>query len=81
MMQQQKQSEHGGTGEQETEIGTTTNNQRDTFAETHPEDPDTLNTGSIEDEPAADGDATVRNPSGDNIGRAAEGDEGSDSRF
>ena len=46
-----------------------------------PEDPDTLNTGSIEDNPAADGDATVRNPSGDNIGRAAEGDEGSDSRF
>jgi hypothetical protein len=80
-MQQQKQSQHGGTGEQETEIGSTTNNERDSFAETHPEDPDTVNTGSIEDEPVTDKDASIRNPSGDNIGRAAEGDEGSDSRF
>lgn len=80
-MQQQKQSEHGGTGEQETEIGATTNARRDTFAETHPEDPDTLNTGSVEDEPVNDGDASVRNPSGDEIGRAADGDESTDSRF
>jgi len=80
-MQQQKQSQHGGTGEQETELGSTDNNERDSFAETHPEDPDTLSTGSIEDEPTGDGDAVVRNPSGDEIGRAADGDEGSDSRF
>ena len=80
-MQRQKQSEHGGTGEQETEIGATSNIERDSFAETHPEDPDTLNTGSIEDEPVGEGDAVVRNPSGDQIGRAADGDEGSDSRF
>lgn len=80
-MQQQKQSEHGGTGEQETEIGSTTNNDRDTFTETHPEDPDTSNTGSIEDAPIDDGDAAVRNPAGDRIGHAVDGDEGSDSRF
>ena len=80
-MQQQKQSQHGGTGEQETELGSTSNNERDSFAETHPEDPDTLNTGSVEDEPVGDQDASVRNPSGDNIGRATEGDEGSDTRF
>jgi hypothetical protein len=80
-MQEQKQTHHGGTGEQETEIGATADKERDTFAETHPEDPDTLDTGSIEDVPAGEGDAVVRNPSGDEIGRAAEGDEGSDSRF
>ena len=77
-MQQQKQSEHGGTGEQQTEIGSTTNNDRDTFAETHPEDTDTLDTGSIEDKPVDDDDAAVRNPAGDDIGDAVDGD---DSRF
>ena len=80
-MQQQKQSDHGGTGEQQTEIGSTAPDERDTFAETHPEDPDTLDTGSIEDKPADDPDAAIRNPSGDNIGNAVDGDEGSDPRF
>ena len=81
-MQEQKQTNHGGTGEQKTELGSTTNSQRDTFAETHPEDPDTLDTGSIEDESAGNDDAAVRNPAGDDIGQAVDGDEGSgDSRF
>ena len=53
-MQQQKQSQHGGTGEQETELGSTTNNERGSFAETHPEGPDTLDTGSVEDEPVGE---------------------------
>lgn len=74
-MQQQKQSEHGGTGEQQTEIGSTTGQGRDTFAETHPEDPNNLETGSVEDEAPRDDDAAVRNPAGDAIGAAVDGDD------
>jgi hypothetical protein len=64
MQTEQKQTHHGGTGEQETELGAGPDEKR-------PEDPNTLKTG-IEDE-----DATVRNPSGDEIGDAVDGDEGS----
>jgi hypothetical protein len=64
MQKEQKQTHHGGTGEQETELGSTTDEKR-------PEDPNTLQTG----EP--DEDTRVRNPSGDDIGDAVDGDEGS----
>ena len=64
MQTEHKQTHHGGTGEQETELGSAPDEKR-------PEDPSTLKTG-IEDE-----DATVRNPSGDEIGDAVDGDEGS----
>ena len=61
---EQKQTHHGGTGEQKTELGSAPD-------EIRPEDPDTLQTG----EP--DEDAGVRNPSGDDLSNAADGDEGS----
>jgi hypothetical protein len=64
MQTEQKQTHHGGTGEQETELGAAADEKR-------PEDPNTLQTG----EP--DEDTRVRNPSGDDIGDAVDGDEGS----
>ena len=64
MQKEQKQTHHGGTGEQETELGSTADEKR-------PEDPNTLQTGE------ADEDTRVRNPSGDDIGDAVDGDEGS----
>jgi hypothetical protein len=64
MQKEQKQTYHGGTGEQETELGSTPDEKR-------PEDPNTLKTG-VEDE-----DVRLRNPSGDDLSDAKEGDEGS----
>ena len=64
MQTEQKQTHHGGTGEQKTELGSAPD-------EKHPEDPDTLQTG-VDDE-----DHAVRNPAGDDIGDAVDGDEGS----
>ena len=64
MQKEQKQTHHGGTGEQKTELGSAPD-------EIRPEDPDTLQTG----EP--DEDKNIRNPSGDDLRDAAEGDEGS----
>jgi len=75
MQTEEKQTHHGGTGEQETEIGSTLGER-----EKQPEDPDTLETGSIEDEPAGNAENAVRNPSGDDLGDAVGGDEGSGSR-
>ncbi|MDI1243131.1 MAG: hypothetical protein PSX80_14545 [bacterium] len=64
MQKEQKQTHHGGTGEQDTELGASADEKR-------PEDPNTLQTGE------RDEDARVRNPSGDDIGDAVDGDEGS----
>jgi hypothetical protein len=64
MQKEQKQTYHGGTGQQETELGSTPDEKR-------PEDPNTLTTG-VEDE-----DVRLRNPSGDDLRDAKEGDEGS----
>lgn len=64
MQKEQKQTHHGGTGEQETELGSAPKGK-------HPEDPTTLKTG-VEDE-----DTRLRNPSGDDLSDAKEGDEGS----
>ena len=64
MQTEQKQTHHGGAGEQETELGSAPDEKR-------PEDPDTVQTG----EP--DEDNTVRNPSGDDLKDAVTGDEGS----
>jgi hypothetical protein len=64
MQKEQKQTYHGGTGQQETELGSTPDEKR-------PEDPNTLKTG-VEDE-----DVRLRNPSGDDLSDAKEGDEGS----
>jgi hypothetical protein len=75
MQTEQKQTHHGGTGEQETEIGSKLSER-----EKQPEDPDTLDTGSIEDEPVDNNENTVRNPAGDDIGDAVDGDEGSGRR-
>ena len=63
MQKEQKQTHHGGTGEQETELGAPDIKR--------PEDPNTLQTGE-EDE-----DTRLRNPSGDDLSDAAYGDEGS----
>jgi hypothetical protein len=63
MQKEQKQTHHGGTGEQETDLGTD--------SEKRPEDPNTLQTG----EP--DEDTRLRNPSGDDLSDAKDGDEGS----
>lgn len=41
-----------------------------------PEDPDTLKTGTAEDQPIEDETPEVRNPSGDDLSGALEGDEG-----
>ncbi len=57
MQKGQKQTHHGGTGEQETETGS----KEPKFAQTS----------------EADDDKQVRNPSGDDIGDAVDGDEGS----
>ena len=67
MQKEQKQTHHGGTGEQKTELGSAP-------IEKQPEDPDTLQTG----EP--DEDKTVRNPSGDDLRDAEAGGEGSGRR-
>jgi hypothetical protein len=64
MQTEQKQSNHGGTGEQETELGSATDEKR-------PEDANTLETGE------ADEDMRLRNPAGDDIRDAVDGDEGS----
>lgn len=64
MQKEQKQTYHGGTGKQETELGSTADEKR-------PEDPNTLQTGE-EDE-----DTRIRNPSGDDLSDAEDGDEGS----
>jgi hypothetical protein len=64
MQKEQKQTHHGGTGEQETELGSAPEEKR-------PEDPDTLETGE------ADEDTRIRNPSGDDLRDAKDGDEGS----
>jgi len=63
MQNEQEQTDHGGTGEQ-VEIGSVSD-------EKQPEDPNTLKTG-IEDE-----DPRLRNPSGDDLSDAEDGDEGS----
>lgn len=64
MQNEQKQTHHGGTGEQGSEPGSTSDEKR-------PEDPNTLQKGE------ADEDTRVRNPSGDDISDAVDGDEGS----
>ena len=64
MQKEQKQTHHGGTGEQETELGSSAD-------EKQPEDPDTLETGEPDEDPR------LRNPSGDDLGDAVAGDEGS----
>jgi hypothetical protein len=64
MQTEQKQTHHGGTGEQETELGSAPDEKR-------PEDPDTLQTG----EP--DEDKNIRNPAGEDLKDAVTGDEGS----
>ena len=64
MQKEQKQTHHGGTGEQETELGSAPDEKR-------PEDPNTLETGQEDEDPR------LRNPSGDDLGDALEGDEGS----
>lgn len=63
MQNEQTQTYHGGTGEQTTELGA---------QEIHrPEDPNTFQTGEEDEDPR------LRNPSGDDLSEAAEGDEGS----
>ncbi len=64
MQTEQKQTHHGGTGEQETELGSAPD-------EKQPDDPSTQQT--VE----KDEDARVRNPGGDDIRDAVDGDEGS----
>lgn len=64
MQKEQKQTHHGGTGEQETELGSAPEEKR-------PEDPDTLETGAEDEDPR------LRNPSGDDLRDAVGGDEGS----
>ena len=64
MQKEQKQTHHGGTGEQETELGSAPDEKR-------PEDPNTLETGEADDDPR------LRNPSGDDLRDAVDGDEGS----
>ena len=64
MQTEQKQTHHGGTGEQETELGSVSDEKR-------PEDPGTLQTAQ------SDEDSLLRNPSGDDIRDAVGGDEGS----
>ena len=74
MQKEQPQTHHGGTGEQETELGSTAPVEGE---EKQPEDPNTLDTGGIEDKPVESDNAPIRNPAGDDISGAVEGDEGS----
>lgn len=64
MQKEQKQTYHGGTGEQKTELGSVPDEKR-------PEDPNTLTTGEPDEDPR------LRNPSGDDLRDAKDGDEGS----
>ena len=64
MQKEQKQTHHGGTGEQDTELGSA--------QEKNPGGGTTGQGGAAHDD-----DAAVRNPSGDDIGDAVDGDEGS----
>jgi hypothetical protein len=57
MQKEQKQTHHGGTGEQDTELGSKGSKSTPTGATTE--------------------DTQVRNPSGDDISDAVDGDEGS----
>lgn len=64
MQKEQKQTHHGGTGEEDTELDSASDEKR-------PEDPNTLQTGE------SDEDTRLRNPSGDDLRDAVDGDEGS----
>ncbi|MEQ1762651.1 MAG: hypothetical protein ABL984_05820 [Pyrinomonadaceae bacterium] len=64
MQKEQRQTHHGGTGEQETELGSAPDKKR-------PEEPNTPQTGEPNEDPH------LRNPSGDDISDAVDGDEGS----
>jgi hypothetical protein len=63
MQTEQKQTHHGGTGEQETELGSVLEDKAQNANASEPE--------------GTDEGASARNPSGDDLRDAVDGDEGS----